>query len=155
MFKTVALVVVATFGFLFVQEGDGPDLKGVKCVVNGDRGVDANFNVEYGGGTVYFCCRGCVKKFKADQAAETPALSTKANHQLVVTGQFTQESCPLTGEALVAEHVANVGGVEVSFCCGDCITKIENAEGMEAKAEMVFGNEPFARGFAKMVEEEE
>ena len=151
--KTIALIVAASFGFLFVQEGDGLDLAGVKCVVEGERGANANFSVEYGGGSVYFCCRGCVAKFNADQEAETPTMSTKANHQLVVTKQFTQGSCPLTGKALNADQVSNVGGVEVAFCCGGCVAKIENAEGLQTKAEMVFANEPFERAFAKKTEE--
>ena len=153
MLKTIALIVAASFGFLFVQEGDGPDLEGVKCVVEGERGANANFSVEHNGGSVYFCCRGCMEKFNADQEAETPTMSTKANHQMVVTEQFTQSSCPLTGKALGADHVCNVGGVEVSFCCGGCVAKMANAEGLAEKAEMVFADEPFERAFAKKTEE--
>lgn len=154
MLKALVVMMVASFGLLFVQEDQGPDLEGVKCVVNGERGANAEFAVEYGSGKVYFCCQGCVKKFKADQAANAPTMNTKANHQLVVTGQFAQIQCPISGRAVDAEQVVNVAGVEVSFCCDGCVTKIENAEGMQAKAEIVFGDKAFTRGYAKKAEEE-
>ena len=61
MLKALVVMMVASFGLLFVQKDQGPDLEGVKCVVNGERGANAEFAVEYGSGKVYFCCQGCVK----------------------------------------------------------------------------------------------
>ncbi|MEL7338628.1 MAG: YHS domain-containing protein, partial [Planctomycetota bacterium] len=50
------------------------DLKGVKCIMNG-KSVDAGTAVDYKGGKVYFCCKGCAGKFAKDKEK----YATKAN----------------------------------------------------------------------------
>jgi YHS domain-containing protein len=126
----------------------GQDLAGVKCIVNGEHQASAESAVEYRGGKVYFCCDNCVAKYKKEMEKEQNEFATKANHQLVLTGQFVQQGCPMSGDETSKEHVAKVGGVEVGFCCGDCLAKVEKAEGLAAKAELVFANAPFEKAFA-------
>jgi YHS domain-containing protein len=147
LLKLFTAVAVAVAGFAGLQESQ--DLEGVKCIINGKRAADAEQFVEYMGGKVYFCCGGCKAKFVADQELEEPTMTIKANHQLVVTGQFEQTGCPMSGNALAEGAVAEVGGVEVGFCCTNCSGKVNDAEGLEAKAAIVFNAKAFKNGFAK------
>lgn len=126
------------------------DLTGVKCILNGKKAAKASASVDYQGGKVYFCCGNCVKAFTADMKLKDKAkYTTKANHQLVVTGQFSQKGCPISGSAVDASKVAEIGGTEVAFCCGNCLGKVNKAEGLEAKAALVFSKAAFAKGFEK------
>ena len=64
---------------------------------------------DYKGAKVYFCCGNCPKAFEKD----TAKYDTKANQQLVATGQATQAKCPISGGPLNAEKTVEVGGVKV------------------------------------------
>lgn len=112
-----------------------------KCPISGAAAKEDKF-VEYKGGKVYFCCGGCPEKFKADSAK----FASKANHQLVATGQAKQEKCPLSGGACKEDKFTEVGGVKVLFCCDGCKGKVEKAEG-DAKVDAVFADGPFAKAF--------
>jgi YHS domain-containing protein len=114
-----SLLAAMAVGLLaFVGGGDDTvKLDGVKCVMMANKAAKADKSVDYRGAKVYLCCDGCVKKFKADDAK----ISTMANHQLALTGQFTQKACPISGGA----------------------TKDDLAE----KAKLCFGNEAFDKGF--------
>lgn len=132
---------------LMVMPGteDGPDLTGIKCVINPKAQAKADKFAEYMGGKVYFCCGNCKAKFEA----KPEEYSVKANHQLAATGQYVQKACPFSGHDIDEDIVAKVGGVEVGLCCKDCLAKLEGAESTEAKAEMVFNTKAFKTGFAK------
>lgn len=119
-------------------------LEGVKCVV-ADRPATAEQSAEFKGGKVYFCCGNCAGKFAADASK----FAVKANHQLVATKQFEQKACPFSGGDLNAETAVKVGGVSVAFCCNNCKGKVESAEDDAAKAESVFSDKAFEKGFAK------
>ncbi len=150
LFKsTLSLAIVATICTLAASQ----DLAGVKCVVNGDHQASADSAIEYKAGKVYFCCDDCVAKFKDELKKEENAFATKANHQLVLTGQYDQKGCPMSGKETSTDYVAKVGGVEVGFCCGGCQGKVEKAEGLAAKAELVFADVPFERAFAAKSDE--
>lgn len=122
------------------------EIAGVKCVVDGDRNANEQFKVEHAEGEVYFCCQGCAASFVADRERFT----TRANHQLVVTQQYVQSSCPVAAKAFDAKQTTKVGGVEVAFCCPSCKKKIESAGDLQAKAELVFAANPFQRSFVKV-----
>lgn len=149
LLKAVTIVAVALAGFSYVQEGD--DLSGVKCILNGNRAANAEKSVEFKGGKAYFCCGGCVAKFEKAMEQEEPdaAMMMKANHQLVATGQFVQKGCPISGNELLDDATTQVGGVEVGFCCNGCRDRVAKAEGLEAKAKIVFTEAAFKKGFAK------
>ncbi len=129
--------------------GDDVNLKDVKCLLNPKAAAKADKAVDYKGGKVYFCCGGCAGKFSADKEK----FSTKANHQLVATGQFKQEKCPMSGGKVNAEQTAKVGGVKVSFCCGNCKGKVEKAESLDEKAALVFSEKAFKKAFVKVKKE--
>ncbi len=149
MLKSLAVLSMVAMGLVAYQD---VDLEGVKCVVNGERAANASHSAEYMDGTVYFCCKGCLGKFNADQELDEPTMNTKANHQLVVTEQYVQKGCPFSGGKVNPEQVVNVGGAEVGFCCGNCKGKVENAEDLAAKAALVFSPEAFEKGFEKKMD---
>ncbi len=68
------------------------NLKDVRCLIAPKPAV-ADKSADYRDGKVYFCCNNCLGKF----TAEPKKFATKANHQLVVTGQYAQKFCPLSG----------------------------------------------------------
>lgn len=147
LLKTVTALAVALAGFVCIQEND--DLEGIKCIVNGKGAAKSEQFVKHLGGKVYFCCGGCKAKFVADQKLEKPTMTVKANHQLALTGQYVQKGCPMSGGAINKEAVTEVGGVEVGFCCNGCKSKVADAEGLEAKANLVFSKAAFKNAFAK------
>lgn len=118
-------------------------LDDVKCIMNPKAAAKAATGVEFKEGKVFFCCNNCASKFKGDKEK----FATKANHQLVATGQYTQGKCPLSGGKLNAKQTVKVGGVNVQFCCGNCKGKVAGAKG-DAQAEIVFGDKAFEKGFA-------
>lgn len=121
------------------------EIAGVKCVVDGDRNAQKQFKANHAGGEVYFCCKHCAESFNADRS---PFL-TRANHQLVVTQQYSQSACPIAGQSFDTTNTTKVGGVEVAFCCAACKSKIDSAVDLQSKAELVFGPKSFGRGFSK------
>ena len=116
-------------------------LEGIKCPVS-DKAVKAASSVDYKGGKVYFCCDNCPKAFNKDRAK----FATKANLQLVATGQAKEAKCPITGKDLNPTTAIEVGGVKVAFCCNNCKGKVSKAEDDE-QLNLVFGDEAFKKGF--------
>jgi YHS domain-containing protein len=141
------VAALAVAGLIVGASLNGEDkadpLAGVKCPVSGKK-INPEAKVEYKEGHVYFCCEGCPAAFKED----TAKFATKANHQLVATGQYTEKVCPITGNKLNAETAIDLGGAKVAFCCNNCKGKVEKAEG-DAKLELVFSDKAFEKGFEK------
>lgn len=96
----------------------------------------------YKGASVYLCCGDCKAAFEKDNAK----FSTKANHQLVATGQATQTKCPLSGGKLNPDAMVEVGKVKVGFCCNNCKGKVAEAKG-DAQVDLCFKDDAFAKGF--------
>jgi YHS domain-containing protein len=128
-----ATLAVAAFAFVSVMAfaADEADAPKITCPVSGKPAV-AEHTVDYKGGKVQFCCPNCPKAFSADPAK----FAVKANHQLALTGQAKQVACPFTGAKLNPEKKADVAGVSVNFCCGNCEAKAKamSQEDLLAKA---------------------
>ena len=139
-----ALCLMLVAGFVVAEEAKKEAAKfDQKCPVSGAAAKEDK-TVDYKGGKVYFCCENCPKAF----AKDTAKFATKANHQLVATGQAKQAKCPISGAKLNAEKTVKVGGVEVQFCCEKCQGKVAAAEG-DAQLELVFADAAFEKaGFA-------
>jgi YHS domain-containing protein len=120
---------------------DDVKLDGILCPVSG-KAVKAESSLDYKGGKVYFCCDKCPAAFEKD----TAKFATKANLQLVATGQAKQVKCPIAGKDLNAATAIEVGGVKVAFCCNNCKGKVNKAEGDE-QLNLVFSDEAFKKGF--------
>ena len=135
VFSAAALLACATVYAADVK------LEGIKCPVSG-KAAKADSSLNYKGGKVYFCCDKCPDAFKK----ETTKFSTKANMQLVATGQAIEVKCPITGKDLNPATAIDVSGVKVAFCCNNCKGKVSKAEGDE-QLNLVFGEEAFKKGF--------
>lgn len=116
----------------------------LKCPVSGQP-ASKDHAVDYKKGQVYFCCPNCPKAFTKDSAK----FATKANHQLVQSGQYVAAKCPISGQPLNPEHTLKVSDVEVTFCCPNCKGKVAGMESEEQKLEAVFAEKPFEKGFQK------
>ncbi|HLQ44877.1 MAG TPA: hypothetical protein VK137_09130 [Planctomycetaceae bacterium] len=135
----LALAVSIVLPRLTAEEKD--KLNGAKCPVSG-KAAKAESSVAYRDAKVYFCCDNCPESFNKDKAK----YSTKANHQLVQTGQAKQEKCPFTKKDLNKDATVEINGVKATFCCNNCKGKVEKAKDDE-KLEMVFADTPFDKGF--------
>jgi YHS domain-containing protein len=138
----VVLSVALCLG-VSVQGADKPEKGAPKCPVSG-KAISKDHAVAYKDGQVYFCCENCPKAFKAD----TAKYATKANVQLVATGQYKQVKCPLSGEAVNPKAHLKVAGLTVEFCCNDCKGKVKEAKKGE-KVDLVFSDDAFKKGFEK------
>ena len=139
-------LLAVTLGFALTT-AYAADIKvdGVKCIVAPKNAVKADKTRDYKGGKVFFCCDNCPKKFDED----TKAFTTKANAQLVQTGQAKQAKCPISGEALNKDTEITVAGAKVQFCCNMCKGKVEKAEGDE-KLDLVFSDKAFDKAGFKV-----
>ena len=79
----------------FCLSANAADEAKLTCPVSG-KAATKDHAAKYKEGQVYFCCDNCPKAFEAN----TKKYATKANVQLVSTGQYKQTKCPLSGEAL-------------------------------------------------------
>jgi hypothetical protein len=115
-----------------------PCATGYYCSLKPRPGLTA----DYKGAKVQFCCGGCAKMFK-----EAPAkFAVTANHQLVATKQAKQEKCPLCGGKTDPDATIDIAGVKVALCSEGCRKKVVDAPAKDRPG-MVFGEQPFARGF--------
>ena len=139
---TAVAILATTLVFASAIADDTVDFKKVKCLVNPKQAAKETNAADYKGGKVYTCCGGCMGKFKKSPTK----FATMANHQLVATKQYKQAKCPLSGGPSKAAHTAEVGGVKVAFCCGNCEGKVKKAKG-KVQAELVFSDKAFKKGF--------
>jgi hypothetical protein len=137
----VALVAVAAVATAYAAEE--VKLEGVKCIVNAKANAKAANARDYKDGKVYFCCMNCPKAFDKDAAK----FSTKANHQLVATGQAKQEKCPFSGEAVNADTAITVEGAKIAFCCEMCQGK---AKASDEQVELLFNDKAFEKAGFKV-----
>jgi len=150
--KAGAVLIACSATLFFNLTGMAQDLTGVKCIVHGSAAATTEAAVEYREGKVFFCCDNCAEKFREAVNDESSELLIKANHQLVLTKQYVQTACPLTGRKVVADKSETVGGVEVGVCCGGCQSKLQSATELMERAKLVFANVAFEKGFSKKPE---
>ena len=132
-FPVVLLGLLLMLGGLLAVGAEPKAAVKPKCPVRGGA-IDTSVSADYQGKKVYFCCAKCVKKFEDG----TAKYAAKANHQLVVTGQFKQTACPISGKACKASFTSSVGGVQVAYCCNHCRKKVTGTEAKKQLA-LVFG----------------
>jgi YHS domain-containing protein len=135
-----ALIVASLCFCLTANAADEPALK---CPVSG-KAATKDHAAKYKDGQVYFCCDNCPKAFEAN----TKKFATKANAQLVASGQYKQVKCPLSGEDLNPATAIKVADISVSFCCDKCKAKVEAAKDKKQLG-LVFNDKAFAKAFEK------
>ncbi len=137
----VASLVLFAFVSSLIAEEAKKEFK-ASCIVAPKKAAKEDKSLEYKGAKVYFCCGGCPDAFKKD----TAKYATRANMQLVQTGQAKEVKCPLSGADLNPATKIKVGDVEVCFCCDKCKGKTEALKGDE-QLELVFSDKAFDKGF--------
>lgn len=105
-----------------------------KCPVSG-QDAKSSVVVDYKGAKLYFCCPACIERFKNEQAR----YETRANRQLVASGQAEQVGCPITGRAPKPDMGLEVDGTTVHFCCSACKAKVAKAD-TQGQVDLVFGH---------------
>ncbi len=148
-FAAGSLVLVAAMVLVTAQADESAEQKSeekefsCKCPISG-ADAKKDQSSRFKDGTVYFCCGKCKGAFAKASPADKAKWHPKANAQLVATGQYYQNKCPLTGGPLKTE--SKVAGVTVKFCCGNCKKKVDGAED-DQKLTLVFHDAPFKKGF--------
>lgn len=102
------------------------------CAVTGEE-ANSNLSYEYEGSTYYFCCKGCMKKFKADPSKYIKSGDSDEhaghNHGAGHDGDgqelsFVNTKCPVSGEELSADSPSyEYEGKLYGFCCEGCMKK--------------------------------
>jgi len=92
------------------------------CPVSGEA-IDLSASVATDDGPVFFCCKDCIAKYKADPAkyAEKVALQRKA----LADRAKVQVTCPVSKEPVDPAVSVESGGTKVYFCCKSCVKKYE------------------------------
>ncbi len=124
-----AAMVVALLVAHALRAADAPALK---CPVSGQP-AKADKTADFNGGKVQFCCDKCPQAFAKDPSK----YAAKANLQLAQTDQLKQTACPFTAKPCAAGKSIDVAGVEVGFCCGNCLAKAKKSSG-DALVELIF-----------------
>jgi YHS domain-containing protein len=143
--KVLAMLLVFSLGcasFVVAADKEKKEKEPqAKCPISG-QAINKDASAEYKGAKVYFCCKDCVAKFEKD----TAKYAAKANEQLVVTKQATQQACPFSGGKLNPDTALKVDGISVCFCCDGCKGKVAKAE-PDKQCELVFNDKAFEKGF--------
>lgn len=86
----------------------------VSCPVSGDP-IDKDVSIEHDGQKVYFCCKGCIPKYRKDHARY------KARQE---AGYTYQTRCPVMGDEIdPTAYVDFATGQRIYFCCKGCDKK--------------------------------
>jgi YHS domain-containing protein len=136
----VALVVFLLVPLVALTEEKNKTELAPMCPVSGKE-INKNFSVTYLGGKLYFANSESLKTFQAN----TEKYVTRANMQLVITGQARQKACPLMGKIVIEGKSVTVAGIKVDLCCTMCQKKLTKAK-PEEQVEMVFGKN-FDKGY--------
>lgn len=120
------------------------DLKGIKCPVSGKSAVK-ECSCDYQGAKLYFDSNASKNRFVADRKQ----YETKANHQLVVTGQYVQAQCPIRFVPITAQTQPKkqIAGVTIRFCCQNCLNRLESSRKPMEQFQTVYGSSNFNRVF--------
>tara|TARA_A100001037_G_scaffold82855_1_gene74823 strand:- start:312 stop:785 length:474 start_codon:yes stop_codon:yes gene_type:complete len=137
----ILILTLSSYSFTIEKKSSKKDyISNSKCLISGDS-IDKTEFLNYKDGKIYFCCEMCKADF---QNGKSNQFSSKANYQLVSTGQYIQKSCPMTGKGIDKTKTVSVGELNVAFCCNGCKSK---TEGKKDKAEFIFANDVFDKTF--------
>ena len=136
-----ALIVASLCFCLTANAADEPALKVSDLRKSGDQGSRREVQRRTG----LFLLRQLPRR---RSKANTKKFATKANAQLVASGQYKQVKCPLSGEDSNPATAVKVADVSVSFCCDKCKAKVEAAKDKK-QLNMVFNDKAFDKAFVK------
>ena len=88
-----------------------------KCPITG-KPVDVSIKLDTDKGPVYFCCKGCPKEYKANEAKYEDKVDEQ--RQAMAHMDHVQVTCPLSGKPVSDKAVSDQNGEKVHFCCDKC-----------------------------------
>lgn len=91
-----------------------------QCPVMGED-INLSVSTPTEDGPVYFCCKGCVKKYTANPTKYAKATATQRD--AFAKRKKIQVTCPVMGEPVDAKVFAEHNGEKVLFCCKGCVKK--------------------------------
>lgn len=94
--------------------------------------IDPSVRVATDSGPAYFCCTGCIEKYKANPAKFSEKLA--AQQKELEKLPRTQVTCPISGEPIDNEVFVEKDGKKVHFCCKKCKAKYEEKPDEYTKA---------------------
>ena len=90
-----------------------------RCPV-ANEAIDFNVKTDTESGPVYFCCAGCIDKYKADPAKFEKEVAKQRG--VLAKMDRIQVACPLSGEPIDKNAFVEQNGKKVYLCCNDCKT---------------------------------
>ena len=147
-FLTCVLLLAMATGANRNPENSNPRKlpRGVKCLIDQKPVTNRKSFVQYKQGKVYFCCQDCARQFQRAPSK----YKAWANHHLVLTKQYVQKACPLSGETPDEDSVVlKVAGVDVDLLCAGCRDDISKLALMK-QIHMLFDEEAFKEGKFKL-----
>lgn len=120
--QVVGMVVAVTMAMSVnsARAGESGTPRIPPCPVMGEP-IDFSVSASTDEGLVYFCCKGCIKKFKENPSKFATAAS-KQRHALSKREKI-QVNCPLSGETIDPKVFATHDEGKVYFCCKNCASK--------------------------------
>ena len=97
-----------------VVEKTAQEIEQKTCPVMGGK-INKNIVTEYKGKKVYFCCAGCVEKFK-----KNPDKYISKLPQFKEKDVIEQKNCPVMGGKINKNIFVEYKGKKVYFCCEGC-----------------------------------
>ncbi len=104
------------------------------CPIMGGE-IDKEVYTDFEGKRVYFCCPGCIPKFKEDPAGHIQRLEAEG-FTFYATPQ-PQKMCPVMEEPIDKAIFLDYEGQRIYFCCEPCINQFNKnpAKFMQVLAE--------------------
>ncbi len=119
-------------------QGHGPDEHGKaqhaalpRCPVV-DEPVNLAVSMATDDGPVFFCCKGCIKKYKA--SPDKYAKIVTAQRMALASREKIQVTCPVSGNPVNQDTFVESNGEKVYFCCKDCAGEYKNNPSKYASA---------------------
>jgi hypothetical protein len=151
--SAVALYVVMTSASSL-----GQTYPGVKCIVNGNSQCKVRHAAKWHDGQVYFATRSAADDFRSRHDAASsqkrikplkPSLILKANHQLVLTGQYSQRRCPISGKSISDQFQIRVAGLKIYLHDSISKSRLQAVDSTLGRAKLVFADSTFTNAFSK------
>jgi len=96
------------------------------CPVTG-KPVNLAVSVPTDAGPVFFCCKDCIPKYKAD--LQKYAANVEPQRAALSQRAKIQVTCPVSGDPVDTTVFAEFEGRRVYFCCNGCVNKFERDPG--------------------------
>lgn len=97
-----------------------------KCPVTGEP-VNFAISTATDDGPVYFCCKGCVKKFEADRGKYAASLAEQ--RKALASRPKVQVRCPVTDKPANLNIFITQNSEKIYFCSQECSSKFQKEPG--------------------------